>query len=339
LIAKSKKIEPPVSTHGAMTRKIGKPGRFLMFVAIAVGVGAGALACSSDSDADLGADDDSDSAAGESATSGNGSTDSSGGTSGGTGPGAGGSSASSQGGRFAMGGAPTGSGGTISGATACNNGVDDDDDGLIDGFDPECVGPADDVEDSFATGIPGDNRDPKWQDCFFDGNSGAGDDRCRYATGCLTGDLPPTDADCILAQSCIDFCAPLTQNGCDCFGCCTVQLDNGTSIEVTQSATCSLANLDDTQACPRCTKSTQCDNECGECELCVGKTIEALPDHCNDSPGGAGGGPSTGGSGGMGTPPPPGYTCNEGQQVCGNGLPSCPSSQYCSLGCCIFTIR
>src|SRR3954464_11019356 len=66
----------------------------------------------------------------------------------------------------------------------CNNGIDDDGDGNVDGFDVECTGGIDDEEASFATGIPGDNRDPKWQDCFFDGNSGAGDDRCRYPTGC-----------------------------------------------------------------------------------------------------------------------------------------------------------
>src|SRR5690606_26909529 len=76
------------------------------------------------------------------------------------------------------------------GTCACSNGVDDDGDGKVDGFDEECTGAADDDEGTFATGISGDNVDPKWQDCFFDGNSGAGDDGCRYHTDCLTGDLP-----------------------------------------------------------------------------------------------------------------------------------------------------
>src|SRR5262245_10911807 len=40
---------------------------------------------------------------------------------------------------------------------ACSNGIDDDGDGLVDGFDPECTGPLDNDEGSFATGIPGDN--------------------------------------------------------------------------------------------------------------------------------------------------------------------------------------
>src|SRR3954471_20705923 len=123
---------------------------------------------------------------------------------------------------------------------ACNNGIDDDGDGKIDGFDGECTGAIDDDESSFATGIPGDNRDPKWQDCFFDGNSGAGDDRCRYPTGCLTGELAPDAKDCQLTDACIKFCAPLTPNGCDCFGCCSVQTPEGDSVDVETSATCSL---------------------------------------------------------------------------------------------------
>src|SRR6185295_8929281 len=89
-------------------------------------------------------------------------------------------------------------GGTGCGSTQCTNCKDDDGDGKIDGADLECTGAADNDEGSFATGIPGDNRDPKWQDCFFDGNSGAGDDGCRYSTDCLTGDLPMTDKNCIV---------------------------------------------------------------------------------------------------------------------------------------------
>ena len=40
---------------------------------------------------------------------------------------------------------------------ACSDGKDNDGDGLIDGMDPECTGPLDNDEGSFATGIPGDN--------------------------------------------------------------------------------------------------------------------------------------------------------------------------------------
>jgi hypothetical protein len=244
----------------------------------------------------------------------------------------GGSAGSSAGGQGAGAGtAGTGATGTAGGGgtygvgtTQCTNGIDDDGDGLIDGFDPECTGAADNDESTFATGIPGDNRDPKWQDCFFDGNSGAGDDGCRYSTDCLTGALPLTDADCTVTQQCLDFCRPLTPNGCDCFGCCTVAQPGGSTVDIMEVATCSLSNLSDTTACPRCTKSTQCGNTCGECELCLGKTQADLPASCTPT--------GTGGTGAGGAPPV--YTCDNGAQVCGPDSP-CATSQYCSLGCCI----
>src|SRR5258705_1061852 len=61
--------------------------------------------------------------------------------------------------------------GCVPGTTQCSDCLDNDGDGLFDGFDPGCTSAADNVEGSFATGIPGDNIDPKTQDCFFDGNS------------------------------------------------------------------------------------------------------------------------------------------------------------------------
>src|SRR5215468_9877432 len=67
----------------------------------------------------------------------------------------------------------------------CSNCKDDDGDGKIDGFDLQCTGPNDNDESSFATGIPGDNKDPVEQDCFFDGNSGAGNDGCNVHVCCL----------------------------------------------------------------------------------------------------------------------------------------------------------
>jgi hypothetical protein len=227
--------------------------------------------------------------------------------------------------------------------TACDNGKDDDGDGLIDGFDPECTGPLDNDEGTFATGIPGDNKDPKWQDCFFDGNSGAGDDGCRYSTQCLTGELSQDDPDCSVTDSCVNFCAQLTQNGCDCFGCCTVQLPDGSRLDVVEAATCSVATVGDEKSCPRCTKSTQCGNECGECELCAGKTLADLPARCSP-PTGTGGAPSTGGAGGAGSggaPSTGGVTnsCDGGEAICGPGHAPCPSDRYCSFGCCIIAIR
>src|SRR5260221_3088950 len=113
------------------------------------------------------------------------------------------------------------------GTTQCSDGKDNDGDGLIDSQDPECTGPRDNDESSYATGIPGDNVDPKWQDCFFDGNSGGGDDGCRYSTKCLTGELPLTDKNCSPALACQKFCMPLTPNGFDCFGCCAATPSGG----------------------------------------------------------------------------------------------------------------
>ena len=140
----------------------------------------------------------------------------------------------------------------------CNNGIDDDGDGTADGFDVECTGGIDDDEGTFATGIPGDNRDPKWQDCFFDGNSGAGDDRCRYPTECLTGELSLDEEACAVTQACRDNCQPRTPKGCDCFGCCAIELPGGGAANVLLTDSCSLEKIGDAEACPVCTPSTEC---------------------------------------------------------------------------------
>src|SRR3982751_6186781 len=70
------------------------------------------------------------------------------------------------------------------GQTQCSDGLDNDGDGRTDYNDPECVGPLDNDESSYATGIPGDNVDACKQDCFFDGNSGMGDDGCNWQLKC-----------------------------------------------------------------------------------------------------------------------------------------------------------
>src|SRR5689334_3514927 len=51
---------------------------------------------------------------------------------------------------------------TPSGAQ-CSNCVDDDGDGRVDGDDPQCTGASDNDEATFATGDPGDNKDPVMQ--------------------------------------------------------------------------------------------------------------------------------------------------------------------------------
>lgn len=215
----------------------------------------------------------------------------------------------------------------------CNNGIDDDGDGTIDGFDVECTGAIDDDEGTFATGIPGDNRDPKWQDCFFDGNSGHGDDRCRYPTECLTGELPQDAPACAITQACIDNCMPRTPNGCDCFGCCAVQLPGGGQVHVTLGASCSMAKIGDEDACPVCTPSDSCANACGECELCPGKTEADLPASCAPEPEPEPEPPSP-----EEPPPAPEPQCDGGLIACSESA-DCPMGEFCSLGCCLTVIR
>lgn len=196
----------------------------------------------------------------------------------------------------------------------CANCIDDDMDGKIDGFDVECSGPLDDDEGSFGTGIPGDNVDAVAQDCFFDGNSGAGNDGCNIHVCCILGattvaecpigknrfkpaDCPPPIGTKPLSPQCIANCGAVTPPNCDCFGCCTVCDPNNPSTcydiatNPTTSPECTEANLADPTKCLRCTKSTAC-NGGGSCD---------------------------------------GQTCTELD-------PTCPDSTYCSQGCCIGVI-
>jgi len=218
-------------------------------------------------------------------------------------------------------------GGVLCGSVPCqcSDSIDNDGDGLIDGLDPECTGPADNDESSFGTGIPGDNRDPFCQDCFFDGNSGSGDDHCRYSTECLTGGTPGGHGcgmDCSVSAACIDYCRARTPNGCDCFGCCTVARTDGTTVDIIIGGTCSEATLDDPTRCTVCTKSTDCENTCGRCELCPGRTIADLPSDCYPDGGVDGGVP---------------YTCDMGEMPCDAATP-CAAGTYCVFGCCILGV-
>jgi len=230
---------------------------------------------------------------------------------------------------------PTGGGGECSAENyECNNCEDDDGDNLTDGDDPECTGSIDDDESSFATGIPGDNKDDKWQDCFFDGNSGAGDDGCRWHTCCALGstggdDCPvdknfDPDTDCPeQTQMCIDYCGALTPPGCDCFGCCTVCDDAGCEdifINPAVSPDCTQENIHDPEICAECTKSEDCGTDtCNDnpddCILCPGQTEDDLPDSCNNM-----------------------NECPGGETPCDVSA-DCGTDQYCSAGCCINVVE
>ena len=219
----------------------------------------------------------------------------------------------------------------------CADCVDNDGDGATDGFDIHCSGPLDDDESSFATGIPGDNIDPVQQDCFFDGNSGAGNDRCNIHVCCILGaetkaecpigantykpeDCPPPLGNDPLPQQCIDVCGPLTPPGCDCFGCCTVcdASNNCYDIAASASPTCNETNLADPAACLRCEKTESCGNtECGgdTCILCPGQTEADLPAGCNGN-----------------------NTCPTGLTAC-DAENACAGGTFCSNGCCINVIQ
>jgi hypothetical protein len=243
---------------------------------------------------------------------------------------------------------------------ACSDGKDNDTDGLTDLADPECVSSWDNDEGSFATGISGDNRDDACQDCFFDGNSGSGNDGCYLPTSCLSKGNNSSGhgrcSSCEQTDQCRKFCQAYTPNGCDCFGCCTVRLANGTNVNVALSTGCNIDGNSVT-GCNSCVPNDSCRNECGKCELCPGKTVADLPAECFQSPpatgdggttttGDAGQGMTGGSDGGTGTtgsdggtepppPPPPAYTCEGGAQLCGAGLPACGNAYSCEFGCCV----
>jgi hypothetical protein len=203
-------------------------------------------------------------------------------------------------------------------ACACDDGIDNDMDGLIDGLDPECTGSFDDDEASF--GIGKSNKQTKCRDCFWDDNVGPGDDGCRYPEECLNGATPVgagNCSSCTVSQACDDRCGSRTPNGCDCFGCCEVAAASGVHVFIELTENCSLARLDDTQACPRCVQNTVCANPCGRCELCLGKRLSDLPADCTPTrPGG------------------PAYACDEGQVTCASSA-ECAGASYCELGCCL----
>jgi len=226
--------------------------------------------------------------------------------------------------------------GCTPGSTQCTNCKDDDGDGLIDWLDPECTGPLDNDENSFATGIPGDNIDPCKQDCWFDGNSGSGNDGCLFNSKCLPGSTEPKcPYDPVAAkdpkqcpppsEKCIKYCKPLTPKGCDCAGCCDVYDSAGGLHTVKLTTTCTYETLGDATKCPTCTKIADCSNPCGKCDFCLGKLT--LPPECY---------PATpdGGTAPDAPPPPPPGSCPDGLTACSPTTP-CATGLYCLTGCCI----
>ncbi|HET7544142.1 MAG TPA: hypothetical protein VFK05_29925 [Polyangiaceae bacterium] len=228
----------------------------------------------------------------------------------------------------------------------CGDCLDNDGDHLADSDDPECTGPCDNSEDSYYGGIPGQNNAPCRQDCYFDQDTGSGDDHCYWSHECdprsLTPDFPPsgdsqcaydpnskipgTEASCQQLSegqesTCLATCLPLTPNGCDCFGCCELPAQSGNYVwlgSATQNVgTCNADNVSDPSACHPCTPVRSCLNPCEACEVCVGRS--APPADCTSN-----------------NPP----RCPAGVAACGQvGEPDCDPGYYCITGCCMAAPR
>lgn len=236
----------------------------------------------------------------------------------------------------------------------CGNGMDDDTDGLADDSDPDCLGPCDNNEAGYYLGIPGGDSAPCQLDCYFDQDQGPGNDGCSWDARCdpeepdpnpmcAYQDPPRPPVVCPSEQDpdCDDFCGPLVPNGCDCFGCCELPAGSGSYVFIGSVAddlrtpTCSLSNL---AGCRACTPVAACLNECGRCELCLGRDAADLPADCFGSTPDAGTLPD----GGAIPPPDGGSTtidvCDDpDRQDCGvPGLPACPDGFFCVTGCCTF---
>jgi hypothetical protein len=260
-----------------------------------------------------------------------------------------GGATSGAGGALSFGGMPVVAAGAGAGASAdvcvvtpcrgdpyqCGNCEDDDDDGLVDSLDPDCLGPCDDDEGGLSTGFGTMTASPCRQDCYFDGNAGPGNDKCEWSHACdplsVAPAYPPSGeercsyeagatamgVDCEALsreqdQACLDNCLPLAPNGCDCFGCCELPGRSGNFFFVggAQGASgCQLDALDDPERCPPCTPVEGCRNECEACEVCVGSLpVDPLCDNAR--------------------------ACPDGSRKCDLESP-CDFGDYCVTGCCV----
>jgi hypothetical protein len=247
----------------------------------------------------------------------------------------------------------------------CGDLVDNDMDGLLDSQDPDCLGPCDNTEAGYYGGIPGQSGPACVVDCYFDQDSGAGNDdchwnhqcdpysvapsyypepesgaQCEYDPNANTSGTSATCAELLAAQSqtCLDLCLPLTPNGCDCFGCCELPAGTGKFVWLGSEnpkdvGSCDEAGVNDPDKCHPCTPVPGCYNDCGKCEVCIGKPIvdpDCLPPSSSSSSGSGGGGQGGNGSGGGDS-----QQCPDGVQPCGQlGQDPCSIDYYCVTGCC-----
>lgn len=222
----------------------------------------------------------------------------------------------------------------------CGNTLDDDDDGLVDAFDPDCLGPCDWSEDSWRDDHPGSYGPRCVVDCFWDSSAGSADDGCPWSHRCdptsvapwwgPTGDRecahdpattrPGTGLTCdemaaASGRACAERCGPLIPNGCDAFGCCELPPGSGVfrslgSHGLEAPVPCSASTIDDPTVCRPCTPVAPSFNPCDPCELCVGG--ELPDDGCTEA-----------------------EQCPGGEPACGRPeQPLCPPDTYCITGCC-----
>jgi hypothetical protein len=249
----------------------------------------------------------------------------------------------------------------------CGDCIDNDGDGKIDMDDPDCLGPCHNAEDTFYGSIPGQAGPACTIDCYFDQDSGAGNDKCCWDHRCdplsvaplyppegpgnkceymgpaKTATYKPSCSQKTCDQLydkakggqdpiCENFCGPLTPNGCDCFGCCELPAHSGKFVwlgseDTSGKGSCDLASVSDPTKCQPCTPVPSCLNTCEKCELCLGKT--ELPAECFPPPpdAGVGGSSGTGGTGGTGGTSTGGSSGSCGGQICP------PGAQPCGLSC------
>ncbi len=246
----------------------------------------------------------------------------------------------------------------------CGDCLDNDGDGLIDSDDPECLNQCHNTEEGLDPLIPGGNKAPCKQTCFFDASSGGGNNDCFWDHRCDPHEkapsyspegvecaydpkvnIPGTSKSCAQLQAaqsttCHGVCDPLTPNGCDCFGCCALQQVTDPMKPPTEgiwlgskdnagAPSCTLAKLSDPTACHACQIVQSCFKPCGECQLCFGKTT--LPAKCLMSGGADGGtGNRDGGTGNRdgGT----GGTCPS--TLCPGGIACAPATSGLDCPAC-----
>jgi hypothetical protein len=144
--------------------------------------------------------------------------------------------------------------------SACDDGLDNDGDQLVDGWDPECTASFDASEDRFTLGLAdepcGDGE------CLFDFNGSTTDD---------------------------DTCALTTVPGCDCWGCCTMCVGGSCTtalIDPCAAPDCRFAVFGNPDLCPTCEPDPGCGVACDPagCILCPGQDVADLPDECDGQP-------------------------------------------------------